>query len=114
VASTIRDPYDLIHPRKALYLILPWKQPHVTAVVPLLVVLALIGAACGDTTTQDSPSPGGTDPTSQSTDTSGATGYEVGQLAPDFVLTSDEGQRLTLASLRAENRSVVLYFFTTW
>lgn len=92
----------------------PWKQTRVTSVVPLLVTLALIGAACGSTATPGSTSPGGTEPTSQPTDAASETGYEVGQPAPDFVLTSDEGQRLTLASLRAENRPVVLYFFTTW
>lgn len=88
---------------------LRWKQTRVTAVVPLLVTLALIGAACGGTTT-----PGVVDTTSQSTNAGSVTGYEVGQQAPDFVLTLDDGQRATLASLRAENRPVVLYFFTTW
>ena len=96
----------------------PWKQARITAVVPLLVTLALVGAACGGTATPDSASPGGIQPTPESTDTASATGseggYKVGQLAPDFVLTSDEGQQLTLASLRTENRPVVLYFFTTW
>ena len=92
----------------------PRKQTRITSVVPLLVTLALVGAACGGSATPGSTSPGGIEPTSQSTDTVTATGYEVGQQAPDFILTLDDGRRATLASLRAENRPVVLYFFTTW
>ncbi len=94
-----------------------WQQIRTTSAATLLVTLALIAAACDGTATKGTSPPGGTEPTLQPTDTTGAIGYEggyeVGQLAPDFVLTSDEGQRLTLASLRTEDRPVVLYFFTT-
>ena len=37
---------------------------------------------------------------------------EVGQKAPDFMLTTVEGEQVTLASL--QGRPVVLYFYATW
>ena len=39
-------------------------------------------------------------------------GHKVGQRAPDFTLTTAEGEVLTLDSFRG--RPVVLYFFATW
>jgi len=39
-------------------------------------------------------------------------GHEVGQKAPDFMLTTAEGEQVTLASL--QGRPVVLYFYATW
>ncbi len=34
---------------------------------------------------------------------------EVGQIAPDFTATTDEGEQLSLSDLRG--RTVILYFF---
>ncbi len=39
-------------------------------------------------------------------------GLDVGQRAPDFTLTSHEGESITRASL--EGRPALLYFYTTW
>lgn len=39
-------------------------------------------------------------------------GLDVGQRAPDFALTSHDGESITRASL--EGRPVLLYFYTTW
>lgn len=39
-------------------------------------------------------------------------GLDVGQRAPDFTLTSHEGESITRASL--EGSPVLLYFYTTW
>ena len=39
-------------------------------------------------------------------------GHEVGQKAPDFMLTTVDGEQVTLDSL--QGRPVVLYFFATW
>ena len=39
-------------------------------------------------------------------------GLDVGQRAPDFTLTSHEGESITRASL--EGRPVLVYFYTTW
>ncbi len=39
-------------------------------------------------------------------------GLDVGRRAPDFTLTSHEGESITRASL--EGRPVLLYFYTTW
>ena len=51
-------------------------------------------------------------PTSPPIQTSLEVGHEVGQKAPDFMLTTAEGEQVTLASL--QGRPVVLYFFATW
>lgn len=39
-------------------------------------------------------------------------GLDVGQRAPDFTLTSHEGESITRANL--EGSPVLLYFYTTW
>ena len=92
----------------------PRKQALSTAFVPLLVTLALVGAACGSPATPGSTSPGRIELTPESNGAVSTTGHEVGQQAPDFVMTLDDGREATLESLTAENRPVVLYFFTTW
>ncbi len=39
-------------------------------------------------------------------------GHETGQRAPNFMLTTSDGEQLTLDSF--QGRPVLLYFFTTW
>ena len=39
-------------------------------------------------------------------------GHEVGQKAPDFMLTTAEGDQVTLNSFQGQ--PVVLYFYATW
>ena len=51
-------------------------------------------------------------PTSSPTQMPVEIGHEVGQRAPDFMLTTVEGEQVTLASF--QGRPVVLYFYTTW
>ena len=41
-------------------------------------------------------------------------GIERGQLAPDFVVTTIEGNQVRLSQFREENRPVLLYFWATW
>ena len=41
-------------------------------------------------------------------------GFQVGQPAPDFTVTTPEGQPITGADLLAHDRPFVLYFFATW
>ena len=39
---------------------------------------------------------------------------QVGQPAPDFTVTTLEGQPLTSADLLAQEKPYILYFFATW
>lgn len=41
-------------------------------------------------------------------------GLQVGNRAPDFTVTTVDGQELSLAALVTAGRPVVLYFFATW
>ena len=43
-----------------------------------------------------------------------AVGPNVGDLAPDFILTLPDEETVTLASLREQDKPFVLFFFTTW
>ncbi len=40
-------------------------------------------------------------------------GYEVGEMAPDFELTTIDGETLSLSDFRGDS-PVLLYFFATW
>ena len=50
--------------------------------------------------------------TSPPVQTSLEVGHEVGQKAPGFMLTTVEGEQVTLDSL--QGRPLVLYFYATW
>ena len=43
-----------------------------------------------------------------------AVGTGVGDLAPDFTLTTPSGEEITLSSLREQGRPFLLISFTTW
>ncbi len=74
--------------------------------LPLAVCLsmaAVIFAACGSeepAATADAP------------ETSADVGSRAGQMAPDFDLTTVEGEQVSLSSLQGQ--PTVLYFFATW
>ena len=51
-------------------------------------------------------------PTSSPTQMPVEIGHEVGQRAPDFMLTTVKGEQVTLDSF--QGRPLVLYFYTTW
>ncbi len=40
-------------------------------------------------------------------------GFEVGEMAPDFELTTIDGQQLSLSDFQGDS-PVLLYFFATW
>ena len=40
-------------------------------------------------------------------------GFEVGEMAPDFELTTIDGEQLTLSDFQGDS-PVLLYFFATW
>ena len=104
----------------------------IRAVILLASVLLMVGlAACGGgsdepapTATQPPtatpiPSDGaGDEPTAttapQPTDPPSAmVGYEVGEMAPDFELTTIDGETLSLSDFQGDS-PVLLYFFATW
>ena len=52
------------------------------------------------------------EPTSLPTQAPVEVGHEAGQKAPDFALTTVDGEQVTLDSLQGQ--PVVLYFYATW
>ena len=63
------------------------------------------------------PSPATQQPTEEAatappTEPQPEVGHETGQRAPNFMLTTSDGEQLTLASF--QGRPVLLYFFATW
>ena len=52
------------------------------------------------------------EPTSLPTQAPVEVGHEAGQKAPDFALTTVDGEQVTLVSLQGQ--PVVLYFYATW
>ena len=52
------------------------------------------------------------EPTSPPTQVPVEVGHEAGQKAPDFALTTVDGEQVTLDSLQGQ--PVVLYFYATW
>jgi cytochrome oxidase Cu insertion factor (SCO1/SenC/PrrC family) len=97
---------------------------------PAVLVFTLVAiAACGGNT--ESPPVSSSTPTDSANDNSTATptatigppsddspspavGNKVGQIAPNFTLSSLDAGPVTLATLREQGKPVVLYFFTTW
>ena len=53
------------------------------------------------------------EPTSPPTQTPVEVGHQPGQKAPDFALTTVDGEQVTLVSL-LQGQPVVLYFYATW
>ena len=51
-------------------------------------------------------------PTSTPSQAAVEIGHKVGQMGPDFTLTTVEGEEVALAGF--QGRPVVLYFYTTW
>ena len=41
-------------------------------------------------------------------------GYRVGNLAPDFTITTTDGRAVNRDDILAEDKPFILYFFATW
>ena len=67
-----------------------------------VMAMAVVVAACGGDDGSDAPS----------TSAGVEMGSGVGQQGPDLMLTSVDGEQITLSDLRGS--PVVLYYFTTW
>lgn len=77
-------------------------------VVALLgVMLATIAPSGAAVRAADGPHPPATEPAR-------AAAFQVGQPAPDFTVTTLDGQPLTSADLLAQEKPFILYFFATW
>ena len=69
---------------------------------------AVILAACGS----EEPAATAPAPTAEAPETSAEVGSRPGQMAPDFDLTTVEGEQVSLSGLQGQ--PTVLYFFATW
>ena len=82
----------------------------------LAVVLgiAIVVAACGGGDSDAASQPTAAQTTDAQADTSAAVdvGSRVGQQGPDLMLTSVDGEQITLSDLRGS--PVILYYFATW
>ena len=76
--------------------ILPTPVP-MGLMIPLIVALAALGAACGPAS--NSPA---------------ASGLNVGQPAPPFAMTLSDGSQVTSADLDAADQPAHLFWFATW
>ena len=61
----------------------------------------------------DSPEPTATTAVEPTEAPSLMVGFEVGEMAPDFELTTIDGEELSLSDFRGDS-PVLLYFFATW
>lgn len=83
-----------------------------------LALLALCGAlaACSPAPIQTAPTAAPPPKASEGTQAQPRpeVGLNVGNLAPDFSLTTLDGRPLTGAELEAQDKPYVLFFFATW
>ena len=88
-------------------------HPTSTPMVPPSPTLTALGTSAEiqpPTAVPTSTSP--PEPTSPTTQAPVEVGYRAGQKAPDFALTTVDGEQVTLAGLQGQ--PAVLYFFATW
>ena len=88
-------------------------HPTSTPMVPPSPTLTALGTSAEiqpPTAVPTSTSP--PEPTSPTTQAPLEVGYRAGQKAPDFALTTVDGEQVTLAGLQGQ--PAVLYFFATW
>ena len=80
-----------------------WRQAGVGLAVMALI---LVGPPSGVTAQASAQ-------TAEATSVQGV-GLQVGQPAPDFTVTTLDGQPLTSADLQAQEKPFILYFFASW
>ena len=103
-----------------------------TAILLVSVLLLAALAACGGAADEPAPTatqvpptatpvPSGDEPAEPTATTaveptdapSAMVGNEIGEVAPDFELTTIDGETLSLSDFRGDS-PVLLYFFATW
>ena len=77
----------------------------------LMAALMMLAVACSAETADDTPTAA---PTDSSADASPETGNRVGNLAPDFSITTTSGEMRSLTDFKQANQPVVVYFFASW
>ncbi len=78
----------------------------------LVAALMMLAVACGTETADDVPADAPT--ADSSTDTDPEVGDRVGNLAPDFSVTTTDGVTRSLTDFKQANQPVVVYFFASW
>ena len=110
-AATAMAPTDSMtttHPTST-----PMAAPTLMPTAPTTATLAATGTSAESQPTTAAPtSTSPPEPTSLPVQTPVEVGYQSGQMAPDFALTTVDGVQVTLDSLQGQ--PAVLYFFATW
>ena len=77
----------------------------------LMAALMMLAVACGASMEGDTPME---PPTYTPTDAAPELGNRVGNLAPDFTITTTSGVTRSLTDFKQANQPVVVYFFASW
>ena len=77
----------------------------------LVTALMMPAVACGTEAADDTPTATTTD---TGTDSAPEIGNRVGNLAPDFSVTTTDGVTRSLTDFKQANQPVVVYFFASW
>lgn len=87
--------------------------PGMAAVVLIVAALMMLAVACdSDTETEEETTT--STATETTTDASPEIGNRVGNLAPDFSVTTTDGVTRSLTDFKQANQPVVVYFFASW
>ncbi len=85
--------------------------PGVLLSALFLAALMTLAVACGTEAADDTPTATTTD---SGTDSAPEIGNRVGNLAPDFSVTTTDGVTRSLTDFKQANQPVVVYFFASW
>ena len=78
----------------------------------LVAALMMLAVACGSEPADDAPE-GPSGPASEAAPAP-EVGNRVGNLAPDFSVTTTDGVTRSLTDFKQANQPVVVYFFASW
>lgn len=76
----------------------------------LVAALMMLAVACGTETADDAPE----GPSGPASEAAPEVGDRVGNLAPDFSVTTTDGVTRSLTDFKQANQPVVVYFFASW
>lgn len=78
----------------------------------VFLTITALSAACANAGSSDTSVADGAASASTQNQVGGAGGGQVGNIAPDFAVSTLDGRQITLASLKG--RPFLLHFFATW
>ncbi|MYD37119.1 MAG: redoxin domain-containing protein [Dehalococcoidia bacterium] len=87
--------------------------PGVLLSALLVAALMMLAVACGSGTQTDEQTTTSST-TETTTDAAPEVGNRVGNLAPDFSVTTTDGVTRSLTDFKQANQPVVVYFFASW